>query len=148
TTVSSAIELPVEAPELKRQARRWFSVDLREVKAGVGSRLLLRLVPRHAQLFLYFLLDAVERRPVDNAARHEMQLHATQRVVVEIAQPLFWHRRMTGAFITPARLAASWKSPCEVPPSPKIASTTPGSRFIFSPHARPTAWGSWPAIAA
>src|SRR5439155_1911857 len=83
TTVRSAIELPVEAPELKRQARRWFSVDLREVKARVGSRLLLRLVPRHAQLFLYFLLDAVEGRPVDNAARHEMQLHPTQRVAVD-----------------------------------------------------------------
>src|SRR5438128_1527387 len=52
---------------------------------------------------------------------------------------------MTGAFITPARLAASWKSPCEVPPSPNTANTTPGTCFSFRPHASPTACGSWPA---
>ena len=37
---------------------------------------------------------------------------------VEIAHWLFWQMSTTGAFITPAKLSATWKSPSLVPPSP------------------------------
>ena len=37
----------------------------------------------------------------------------------EIAQPLFWQKKTTGARNTPAKLNASDASPSEVAPSPK-----------------------------
>jgi hypothetical protein len=36
-----------------------------------------------------------------------------------MAQPLFWMKKTTGAFMTAAKFMASWTSPCELAPSPK-----------------------------
>ena len=37
---------------------------------------------------------------------------------IEIAHWLFWQKKTVGAFQTPAKLSASWKSPSLVAPSP------------------------------
>ena len=60
------------------------------------------------------------------AARAATEPPATWRSVgTEMAQPLFWTKNTTGAFITAAKFMASWTSPCEEAPSPKYVSATP-----------------------
>ena len=65
---------------------------------------------------------------------------------VEIAQPLLLQKRTTGARITAAKFAPSWKAPSEVAPSPKYAIAHAGSPRSFFPQAKPTACGTWVAI--
>src|SRR5947207_15702177 len=63
----------------------------------------------------------------------------------EIAQWLFWQRRMTGALKTPAKFIASCQSPFDVAPSPKVPSTTSSLPRNLDPMAKPTACGTWVA---
>ena len=65
---------------------------------------------------------------------------------VEIAHWLLLQKRISGACITAARLAPSWKAPSLVAPSPKYAIATVELPFSFSPHARPAACGTCVAI--
>ncbi len=65
---------------------------------------------------------------------------------VEIAHWLLLQSRTSGARITAAKFAPSWKAPSEVAPSPKNVSAqavSPRSRF---PQASPAACGTWVAI--
>src|SRR6266540_3715933 len=70
---------------------------------------------------------------------------ACSRSGTEMAHPLFWQNRMAGAPNTAAMLAASWKSPSDVAPSPKYARAHTGSPSSFAPMAHPTAWTIWVA---
>ncbi|OPZ74582.1 MAG: hypothetical protein BWY79_02080 [Actinobacteria bacterium ADurb.Bin444] len=56
-----------------------------------------------------------------------------------MAHWLFWHRNTTGARNTAAKFMASWKSPSEVAPSPKMVKTTARSLLCFMAQPIPTA---------
>ena len=60
-------------------------------------------------------------RPGNRTPRHAARSHPRSAAAVGmlIAQPLFWQNSTSGRRQTPARLAASWKSPSLVAPSPK-----------------------------
>src|SRR6185436_389847 len=63
-----------------------------------------------------------------------------------MAQPLLLQKRITGAPVTAAKFAPSWKAPSEVAPSPKYTIAHADSPRSFLPHAKPTACGTWVAI--
>src|SRR5580765_5295821 len=65
---------------------------------------------------------------------------------VEIAHWLLLQKRMSGAPVTAAKLAPSWKAPSDVAPSPKYAIATVDSPRSFFPHASPAACGTCVAI--
>ena len=52
-----------------------------------------------------------------------------------IAHPLFWQNSTSGSRQTPAKFAASWKSPSLVAPSPKYTSVTASVPSSFCPSA-------------
>ena len=62
---------------------------------------------------------------------------------VEIAHWLFWQRKITGSFNTPAKFMASWTAPSDVAPSPKNPIATAPSPFRLQAHATPAAWQAW-----
>jgi hypothetical protein len=53
------------------------------------------------------------------SARLQISPTVWRSVGTLIAHPLFWQNSTTGAANTPARFAASWKSPSLALPSPK-----------------------------
>src|SRR5919202_5938365 len=61
---------------------------------------------------------------------------------VEIAHWLLLQKRTSGAPVTAAKFAPSWKEPSDVAPSPKNAIAHAPSPFSFLPHARPAACGT------
>src|SRR5919197_3293878 len=61
---------------------------------------------------------------------------------VEIAHWLLLQKRTSGARVTPAKFAPSWKEPSEVAPSPKKTSVTVRSPRSFFPQANPAACGT------
>ena len=61
----------------------------------------------------------------------------------EIAHWLLLHTNTVGVRKTPAKFIPAWKSPVEVPPSPKYARETMRSPRSFAAHAAPTARGIW-----
>src|SRR5919197_2578852 len=61
---------------------------------------------------------------------------------VEMAHWLLLQKRTSGARITPAKFAPSWKDPSEVAPSPKKTIAHADSPRSFFPHASPAAWGT------
>ena len=61
---------------------------------------------------------------------------------VEIAHWLLLQKRTSGARITAAKLAPSWKAPSEVAPSPKYAIAQVDSPRSFLPQASPAACGT------
>src|SRR5204862_3093600 len=61
---------------------------------------------------------------------------------VEMAHWLLLQKRISGARITAAKLAPSWKEPSEVAPSPKYAIAHAFSPRSFFPHASPAACGT------
>ena len=70
-----------------------------------------------------------------------------------MAQPLFWTKNTTGAFITAAKFMASWTSPWEEAPSPKYVMATPSLPSVLPaasvwPWAQPTACSTDPATTA
>ncbi len=62
-----------------------------------------------------------------------------------MAQPLLRQAKMTGTFITAAKLRPVWKSWALVEPSPKKAMGTMSSPCMRAAQAAPTAWVSWVA---
>src|SRR5436190_13526831 len=65
---------------------------------------------------------------------------------VEIAHWLLLQSRISGAPVTAAKFAPSWKAPSEVAPSPKNATAHARSPLSFFPQARPAACGTCVAI--
>src|SRR5262249_44940565 len=61
---------------------------------------------------------------------------------VEIAHWLLLQNRISGARMTPAKLAPSWNEPSDVAPSPKYAIAQADSPRSFFPHASPAACGT------
>src|SRR5579859_1822990 len=82
TMVSSAIVMPAHAGELTLQPVGRLRVNMREVLKRVGRGLLLRLIPRDAQLLAHTLLDLLQPGRIDHAFRLQVSLHAQQRVAV------------------------------------------------------------------
>jgi len=82
--------------------------------------------------------------PIALSARVEAAVCAESGV--EIAHWLLLQNRITGAFITPAKVAPSWNAPSEVAPSPNSVSATRSSPFSAEPQAKPTACGIWVAM--
>jgi hypothetical protein len=58
---------------------------------------------------------------------------------VEIAQRLFWQKKMHGAFHTPAKFIPVWKSFSDVVPSPNHVTATRSSLRICIARAAPAA---------
>src|SRR5579859_1590360 len=83
TMVSSGIAVLLHARELTLQAFGRTRVHRAEEAHGIRRGLLLRLLPRHAELLAHVLLDALEARVVDDAFRLEVALNAQQRVAVD-----------------------------------------------------------------
>ena len=69
-------------------------------------------------------------------------------MVVDWATWLFWHKNTVGAFHTPAKLRAAWKSDSEVAPSPNTAMVTVSRPWRRSAQPKPTAWGRWVPMVA
>jgi hypothetical protein len=61
---------------------------------------------------------------------------------------LFWHRKITGSFQTPARFIASCTAPMLVAPSPKLTNVTRSSARIWAASASPLAIGAPPPTMA
>jgi hypothetical protein len=74
------------------------------------------------------------------SARRQISPAVCDAVGTLIAQPLFWQNRTSGRRRTPARFAASWKSPSLVAPSPKYAIVTSPLPSSCRPSAYPAAW--------
>src|SRR2546428_5986062 len=104
TTVRSATPVPVEALQVAAQPRRCVLVHLSEIERRIRSRLLLRFVPRHPELFFDLILDAIERGAVHDSARDQVPLHAAQRVAVD---PELMHlARLVSGWIVGRRMEA------------------------------------------
>ncbi len=86
-------------------------------------------------------------KPYPAARRAKLRVAVCTRRDVEIAHWLLDRKKTIGAFVTPARLRPSWKSPSDEPPSPMYAMTTESSPRSFRPQASPVACGSCAAIA-
>src|SRR6266851_3644263 len=86
-------------------------------------------------------------KPYPAARSAKLRVAVCTRRDVEIAHWLLDRKKTIGAFVTPARLRPSWKSPSDEPPSPMYVMTTESSPRSFKPHASPVACGSCAAIA-
>ena len=92
---------------------------------GALQRLLGRDVERQDVVAIdLYPGEPVGHRLLGDGLRGGLSLPGT-----EMAHWLFWQMKTFGVRITPAKLSPSWKSPSDVPPSPK-KHTTAVSSFL------------------
>src|SRR5205823_1976808 len=146
TRVSSAIEHPPELGQIVLEGGRRVDERVREHQRRVRRRLgFCSGDPRPHQVggLRSHRLRGLAR---EQAEPPQVRLVAAAAVCaesgVEIAHWLLLQKRTSGARITAAKLAPSWKAPSEVAPSPKYTIAQFASPRSFLPQASPAAWGT------